>query len=494
MENAHVRNLQAFRVSLWALPMALLAGCGASAPGPSAAQPSLDAGNTNLVFVVPPDVANDPLGDINPATGNLNSQGLQRSLLMGTYLKRELLQGSYVTAIYALEPMTHPQTAGLYPDLAAIGFIQPFALLNQTTFLGTTANSFPVNAAYAPGDVPAGVAVPDPYVPAAQGLAFNDANGNNAALATAIINAKQPGFHVFSAPWETTRALLAALKAAKGYDLDLPAGYSGPNRVQALSVTPSGSASLATFDSRLAPGSSYPVLPAPVPKASDTLQDFFYCTRTAGVNGATPPANINTNETVYLIRHVEAHPGNTFEDGNYVGAGQWRALALPGALAGALRGQSAPTLVYAIDPAQAFSIPAYGLNDAYVRPALSVLPYAIANGLPCNLAAGFLLGADASSAETAEATMNFFFTHTAGVNLSNQTILLAWEHNHYPPLIRQLINSYGGSVPAPPMAWPSGDYDTIWTVILDGAGNLTVHNALCEGIDSSMLPAAAPSF
>ena len=231
-----------------------------------------------------------------------------------------------------------------------------------------------------------------------------------------------------------------------------------------------------------------------MPKAPGTQQDFFCYARTAGVDGATPPANINHNETVYLIRHAEAHPSRTFEDGNYVGAGQWRALALPGLLAGALRGQSVPTRVYAIDPGQAFSIPAYGLDYAYVRPALTVLPYAIANGLPCELAAGFLLGADASSTATAEATMDFFFTNTAGANLSNQTVLLAWEHNHYPPLIQQLMNSYGGSEPAPVLTWPSGDYDTIWTVNLDADGNLTVHNALCEGIDSSLLPATAPSF
>jgi hypothetical protein len=482
------------RIACLTLPLALLAGCGGSGSGPSTPQPSLDAGNTNLIFVVSPDLANDPLGDISKATGNLDDLGLQRSLLMGTYLKQQLLQGDNVTAIYALEPMTHPQTANRYPDLAAIGFIQQFALLNQVTVLGTSANSFPINAAYAPGDAPAGVATPDPYVPAAQGLAFDDANGNNVALAARIIDAGKPGFHVFSAPWETTSALLAALDAAKGYGLKLPTAYSGPNLIYALSVTPSGSASLATFDSRLAPAGTYPVLPAPVPQASGTLQDFFFYTRTAGVNGATPPANINTNETVYLIRHAEAHPSATFEDGNYVGAGQWRALALPGFLPGALRGQSVPTMVYAIDPGQAFSVPAYGLNDAYVRPALTVLPYAIAYDLPCNLAASFLLGANANSPSTAQSTMDFFFTNMAGVNLSNQTILLAWEHNHYPPLIQQLLNSYGGSVPAPQLTWPSADYDTIWTVNLDGAGNLTVHNALCQGIDSALLPAAAPSF
>jgi hypothetical protein len=42
--------------------------------------------------------------------------------------------------------------------------------------------------------------------------------------------------------------------------------------------------------------------------------------------------------------------------------------------------------------------------------------------------------------------------------------------------------------------WPNEDYDTIWTVTLDGKGNLTVNNALCEGIDSTSLPAMAPKY
>jgi len=50
-----------------------------------------------------------------------------------------------------------------------------------------------------------------------------------------------------------------------------------------------------------------------------------------------------------------------------------------------------------------------------------------------------------------------------------------------------------------PRSWqrtpgPATDYDTIWTVNLDGQGNLTVNNALCEGIDSALLPDTAPKF
>ena len=75
-------------------------------------------------------------------------------------------------------------------------------------------------------------------------------------------------------------------------------------------------------------------------------------------NGVVVPPGTNTNQTVYLIRHAEAHPTSSFEDGNFVGAGQWRALSLPNFLPNALRGQASPTVVYSIDPAQSFALAA----------------------------------------------------------------------------------------------------------------------------------------
>jgi len=465
-----------------------LAACGGGSSGTTAPAP-LSAGNLNLIFVVSPDLAYDPLGDINSSTANLSNKGLQRSLLMGTYLKQHLLGTNNVTGIHVLEPMTHLQTANNYPDMAAIGFIQQFALLNQITIQGATANSYPLYAAYGgPGDVPSGVIAPNPYIPGAQGLVFNDASGNNVALVTGIIQANVPGFYVFSAPWETTSALLANIKTTKGYNLNLPTTYMGPNFVYVITIAPSGDAGLLTFDSKLSPPATYPVLPSPVASVSCTQQNYFSCTRTGGVNGVVIPPGTNTNETVYLIRHAEAHPTSSFEDGNFVGAGQWRALSLPDFLPSALRGQSSPTQVYSIDPAQSFTVS--GKSFSYVRPSLTVLPYAIANNLPYYLVAKFNIG-NATDPAVAKATSDFFFI---GGNLSNQTILLAWEHSHFPPLITYLLKSYGGSDPLPALSWPHADYDTIWTVTLDARGNLTVNNALCEGIDSTKLPATAPLF
>jgi len=463
--------------------LTLLVACGGSS-SPNISAP-LSANNLNLIFVVSPDLAYHARGDIHPDTANLTSQGLQRSLLMATYLKNQVLGTKNVTAIYALKPMTHLQTANQYPDMAAIGYIQQFALLNQFTMQGTTAYSYPINTAYTSGSGPSG----DPCAPSAQGLVFNDTSGNNAALATRIISAKAPGFHVFSAPWETISALMASINNRQGYHLNLPAYFPGHNMVYAISITPSGNASLVIYNSNLNPPSTYPVLPSPVVGASCTQQTLFSYTRTGGVNGVVIPPGTNTNQTVYLIRHAEAHPSNSFEDGNFVGAGQWRALALPNFLPNALQGKIRPNVVYSIDPAQSFALTAdFGVS--YVRPSLTVLPYAIANNLPYYLVSSFYIGMPTDPA-AAKATSDFLFT---GGNLSNQAVLMAWEHLHYPPLITYLIESYGGSVPAPSLVWPETDYDTIWTVTLDAQGNLTVSNALCEGIDTTKLPAAAPQF
>lgn len=489
------------RISVLALLLTLLAGCGGDGSDASPSAP-LAADNVNLIFVVSPDLTYHAPGDIAPDTANLTSQGLQRSLRLASYLQQQVSGTKNVTAIYALSPMTHLQTANNYPDMSPLATIQPFALLNQITLPASaagatyTANSYPINAAYAPGSVPNGVAAPaaGKYCPDCAGLDFKNTAGNNDSLASAIVAKNKPGFYVFTAPWQTITSLMAYIDSHYGYQLNLPKAYAGPDQIYAISIAPSGSASLVTYNGNLNPPATYPVLPAPVASAScPNPQQATVNTTTAGVGGAVNPANINTNQTLYIVRHAEAHPdpGYNFEDGNYVGAGQWRALSL----ANTLRGKISPTQVYSIDPAQWYSTGA--INVSYVRPSLTVQPYAIANNLPYSLVSNFGLGTNPVDPVVAKTTSDFFFT---GGKFSNQTVLLAWESGHIRPLINALLASYGSNVPLLPTAgppsggWPHADYDTVWTVKLDAQGNATVDNALCEGIDSTQLPAAAPLF
>ena len=470
-----------------AATLALLAGCGS----PSSATPlpvPLSAASLNLIFAVSEDLAYNAPGDFNPSTANLSNQGLQRTLQMGTFLKQQVLGGSNVTSIYALEPMTHLQTANNYPDMVALETIQQFAMLNEISlsYEGSeplTANSYPILASYSPESVPAGVAPPVFPCAACQGLDFTDQNGDNEALVSGIIQANLPGFYVFSAPWETVSSLMQNISRLQGFNLTLPSSYGGPNDVYAISIAPSGRASLVTYDSNLDPLPFYPQLQLPPGAAGNSCsaQTPFRIQ----VSGGAAPAGSNTNETVYLIRHAEAHPNRTWEDGNYIGAGHWRALALPGALQGKIQ----PTQVLSIDPSVDVPVGVAGdVNASYVRPALTVEPYAIANHLPYNLAASVAVFAQNPPALSTFASAYLF----TGGKFSNHTMLVAWEHDRLETMIGALLASYQSSQTAP--TWPSSDYDTIWTVTLDAHGNLSVDNNLCEGINSAALPATPPQF
>lgn len=482
--------------ALWgllALLLAFLAGCATTTqPSPAA----LDPANLNLVFLVSEDLAYNATGDVNPNTANLTNQGLQRSLVMGSFLKEIVLGSGALNAIYALEPMTHLQTSNNYPDIVALETIEQFAMLNQFTiqqqgYPTATAFSYPIYSSYMQGAVPAPSLVAPPVFNCAvcQGLDFSDTIGDNEALLHNILSANVPGNYVFSAPWETVQAVLNSANQIGDYNLTIPAQYAGPDVVYAIAVTASGHATLVRYDSALIPASAYPVLP-PLARVSKGCPGATINIQvTEGAGGAVIPAGINTNETVYMIRHADAHPTASWDDGNYIGAGQWRALYLPQALSGKIH----PSEVYSIDPANDVPV---AIDDAvpssYVRPLLTAEPYAIANNLPYNLAASVpVFRSDQNAPNLATLASNFFFT-TSGPNFSNKTILVAWEHDHIPPTVNALVTSYGvGQIP---LSWSGDDYDSIWTIHLDAQGNLSIDNALCEGINSTLLPAAPPIF
>ena len=104
-------------------------------------------------------------------------------------------------------------------------------------------------------------------------------------------------------------------------------------------------------------------------------------------------------------------------------------------------------------------------------------------------------------------TSDYFFQ---GGQFSGKTILVTWEHSNIPQILAALLNgSYTNLVSTPSMSlpiptssktlpqalqWDALDYDSIWTITLDGSGNLTANNSLCEGINSTNLPKYAPQF
>ncbi len=476
------------------LPLiSFLMGCGSSNPVVTPAP--LSDKNMNLIFVVSPDLVYHGQGDIDPKTGNLSSQGFQRSLHMARFLKQQVLGNQNVTSIYALAPMTHLQGTDSLPDMAALETIQQFALLNQITLSSDlvgghpyTGYNYPVYASYGPGSVPAGVAVPSQYCPTCQGLVFNDEGGDNELLLAGLVDAEKPGFYVFSAPWETTRALMENIDQREGLYLSIPTTNAGPNTIYGIAITPAGTATLTTFDSKVDPPATFPVLPTPLAMNHRcTVQTPSSLQVTGGMNGAVVPANANTNETIYIVRHVDEHPQGYWSDNNYVGAGQWRALAL----AAALRGKISPDQVWSADPSQ-FSQGTVSSTGNFmwsgVGPAMSVEPYAIANQLPYRLVSSFAL----SDPNQAQLTSDFFFT---GGRFSNHKALLGWMYVQNTQTINALLASYfpnGGAPTAP--NWSPLDYDSLWVVTLDGDGNLTADFSQCEGINSADLPAQPPEF
>ena len=484
--------------------LALLCGCGGS-PQPDAilpAQSPLNAENLNFIFVVSEDLTYNAIDDMNPQTANLTSRGLQRALAMGSFLQQKVLGGQNANGIFALEPMTHLQTGNNYPDLVPLETIQQFAMLNQITLsyenlTPVANNSFPVNVSYSSAPVPSGVVQPllmcssaDGLPYSCQGLDFRDAEGANETLLADLIQANTSGFYVFSAPWETVTAMMAGINQAKGYNLFLPQRYMGPDYIYAISIPRLGSASLMIYSSQINPPSTYPTLPAggivSAPCLPATTNSTFHILVIGGVDGAVVPAGVNKNETLYLIRHAEAHPTQWWEDGNYIGKGQWRALDLPYALARKIK----PTVIYSIDPAQVLtgSTSAVGDSYSYVRTDMTVAPYAIANNLPFNLAASFSMQAQ-NPPQLATQAADFFFM---GGTFSNQALLVGWEHDHIPTTVNALLSIYHANQTAP--NWPANDFDTVWTVKLDANGNLSVDNDVCEGLSSADLPKAPPAF
>ncbi len=276
-----------------------------------------------------------------------------------------------------------------------------------------------------------------------------------------------------------------------GFNFAVPTVYAGPNTVYSISLPPSGGSSLSVYNTNANPSSAYPTLPPGIVQTTERAQPLFTVTVIGGVGGAVVPPGINTNETVYWIRHAEAHPDDNWDDGNFVAAGQWRALDLPYALKGKIH----PTQVWSIDGAQVIpgtSNMAGRQYWSYIRTDLTVEPYAIANNLPYNLAAGFEMAAQNPPQLSTQAS-DFFFT---GGRFSGQKILVGWEHEHIPTTVNALLASYypnGGGISAPTV-WPNTDYDTVWTVTIDAKGNVTVDDSIFEGIDSKLLPKTAPSF
>lgn len=419
----------------------LLSGCNsgstpAPTPSPTPTQPVLNQNALNLIFV--------QSFESNPATNNLSVTGFNHSLLFGQLLNQ--ITSSKVSQIYALIPSTNITNG--YPDMKPLQSIENFAVLNMESVIDS--------------------------------LTMNTTQ--TASTLNQIIQNNTSGNYVFALPANAINNLLSQLSLSYSFNYT-PLINVGQYIV--ISINNQNQLMINTYNDGITPSSTYPQLNLPT---GAQCQESPVTINTAGVVTKIP-TNINKNETVYFVRHVEAHP-NGFEDGNYVCQGQWRAIGVPQILLSKMGGVL-PDYVYSSDPSELIA----SQNQqtySYVRPSLSITPFAINYNVPLNLV-------ESSQFQwyDYQSLAQFLFTSNSNenTNFNGKTILVSWEHGNINDAIDYLFGSiYNSStlenqVPQ----WGFNDYDTIWKVQLDSQGNATFSNS-CEGIPESALPLSCPSF
>ncbi|MDQ3287086.1 MAG: hypothetical protein M3Q42_02285 [Pseudomonadota bacterium] len=218
-----------------------------------------------------------------------------------------------------------------------------------------------------------------------------------------------------------------------------------------------------------------------LPRRSATCPQAPVTIRVRAPDGLLP----YISQKALLVRHVEAHPGGNFENGNYVCQGQWRALGANRILLEKLGRR--PDYVYTSDPADIIDC---GQACSYIRPSLTVAPFAIQHDLP-------LTPAPFQWEDAADLAIALFDRNSPYLQrpASGQTLLVGWEHDHIEKAVRYLLaNVYRDPAAAARLpSWSYTDYDTVWELSTDEDGTLTFRNS-CEGIATNTLPSTCPAF
>ncbi|MEN1833953.1 hypothetical protein AAIM60_13790 [Pseudomonas lijiangensis] len=192
-----------------------------------------------------------------------------------------------------------------------------------------------------------------------------------------------------------------------------------------------------------------------------------------------------TEQKVYLVRHVEAHPSGNFENGNYVCRGQWRALGANARLSEIMKRK--PDYVFTSSPDNII-----GCNGtcSYIRPSMTVAPFAIEHDLPLTLA-DFQWN---DPIDLAQALFNRASPHFSRAE-HGSAILVGWEHANIEKAVKYLLTDMyrNPDAAAQVPAWSFEDYDSVWELATDKQGNLTFSNT-CEAIPTTALPSTCPAF
>ena len=409
--------------SVWAL-LGLLVSSVAMA-----GDPPLNANDWNFVLVPSFEQGRD---------NNLSVTGLNASLRFGQALT-SVTAGKLpqVRQVYALT-MTSP---GSHGNMAPLESIQPYALLNYQAVKVQQLN---------PGDA---------------------STYNSPAHFMQQLLANQPrGIYVMAMPREMLAGIAESLTGSRP-SIDAHHYYVASGQAGALKLD--------AYADGITPDAKYPDIA--LPRRSATCPQAPVTIRVRAPEGLVP----YTSQKALLVRHVEAHPGGNFENGNYVCQGQWRALGANRILLEKLGRR--PDYVYTSDPADIIDC---GEACSYIRPSLTVAPFAIQHGLPLTLAP--FQWEDASDLAIALFDRNSPYLQRPALG---QTLLVGWEHDHIVKAVQYLLaNVYRDPAAAAKLpSWNYTDYDTVWELSTDEEGTLTFKNS-CEGIATETLPSTCPAF
>lgn len=448
--------------------------------------PLIDNNKLNIIFVQSME------NGVNNLAGSLSIKGLNHSLLFGQFLYS--LMNANLQMTFATTPntdlITNSTTTISYPNTGPLQSIENYDLLYEKDHRGEK-----TNFTFSPGN-----------------NIVNGVGGISAILnhqdiqsitntINSIISNNNSGNFIFAAPAVDINAALSKLNLSNKQFSFTPIKLGNYDSYIVLTADKNKNLNATTYSDDINSLEIYPTLVSQItnqsalpliPLNSRTPQACQALTNNPQITYQTPsgvkPTNINTNEIVYLIRHVEAHPANNIDVGNYVCMGQWRALGRNDRLREIIAnetGKAMPDFLYANSP-----IPSI---NGYMRPLPSINSFGIKFGMPINLPN--FNGIDPPS------MARFIFTHDpsnpvtknnpfSGTSDNPKVILLSWESYTGTSAILDLIHSiYGQNVYNTgnyPFGFPAltNGYDDIFKIQLDNNGRMTFTNS-CQGIQGS---------
>ncbi|MFZ6686859.1 hypothetical protein ACO0K0_03805 [Undibacterium sp. SXout11W] len=395
--------------------------------------PPLNSNAWNFIFV--------QNFESNPETNNLSVQGFNHANLYGQLLSTATAgKLKDIRKIYAFDLQSKAS------NMKSVESIEPFGILSN---LGITRSI--VNA----GD---------------------RTTYNSPSYIISNILANHPhGNYVVSMPVELINSTVSEILNSP---TPAPVISNGNyNQYIVLSIE-NGINSAIVYDDNIVSGKTYPSLKLKGGEACSQAAVKFHADKPIA-----SPFAFNKNQIVHLLRHVEAHPTSTFENGNLVCQGAWRAIGVTEILK---RKIGVPAHFFTSNPNNIISCDS---TCSYIRPSLTIAPFAIEENKQLELAS--FQWNDPASLATALFTRNAPY----GGRFDQSSVLVGWEHGNIESAVTYLFNTiYNNSAAAKLIPkWNFDDYDTIWTISIDERGGATFSNS-CEGVPTESLPSTCPAF